>query len=179
MKRTRQNSLQDRLSAMFRILPGVAASALVFSLVFFSPLFDMKGYHRRGCAIRRRWWQRRRRRRQRRRRKWRWRRRNSAAVAASRWRRRIWRRLQGGGDDFAEESRKKSKNNLNRIPTGNSNKSASEKSRSDGLLRSYHRASPVPWVTVSLPAELCPEARKGRRYKAAGVRSKRRDQIGN
>ena len=42
MKHTRQNSLQDRLSAMFRILPGVAATAMVFSLVFFSPLFDGK-----------------------------------------------------------------------------------------------------------------------------------------
>lgn len=42
MKRTRQNSLQDRLSAMFRILPSVAASALVFSLVYFSPLIDLK-----------------------------------------------------------------------------------------------------------------------------------------
>ncbi|WP_051644808.1 hypothetical protein [Labrenzia sp. DG1229] len=42
MKHACQNSLQDRLSAMFRILPGVAASAMVFSLVFFSPLFDWK-----------------------------------------------------------------------------------------------------------------------------------------
>ncbi|WP_297844456.1 hypothetical protein [uncultured Roseibium sp.] len=42
MKRARQITLQDRLSAMFRILPGVAAAAMMFSLVYFSPLFDMK-----------------------------------------------------------------------------------------------------------------------------------------
>lgn len=42
MKRARQITLQDRLSAMFRMLPGVAAAAMVFSLVYFSPLFDMK-----------------------------------------------------------------------------------------------------------------------------------------
>lgn len=42
MNRTRQNTLQDRLSAMTRVLSGVAAAALVFSIVFFSPLIDMK-----------------------------------------------------------------------------------------------------------------------------------------
>jgi hypothetical protein len=42
MKHTRQITLHDRLSVMFRSLPGVAATALVFSLVYFSPLIDMK-----------------------------------------------------------------------------------------------------------------------------------------
>ncbi|CTQ57048.1 hypothetical protein LP7551_05612 [Roseibium album] len=42
MKHARQITLHDRLSVMFRGLPGVAAAALVFSLVYFSPLIDMK-----------------------------------------------------------------------------------------------------------------------------------------
>jgi hypothetical protein len=42
MRHARQITLHDRLSVMFRGLPGVAAAALVFSLVYFSPLIDMK-----------------------------------------------------------------------------------------------------------------------------------------
>jgi hypothetical protein len=42
MKHARQITLHDRLSVMFRGLPGIAAAALVFSLVYFSPLIDMK-----------------------------------------------------------------------------------------------------------------------------------------
>jgi hypothetical protein len=42
MTDARQNTLQVRLFAMTRILPGTAAAALAFSLVFFSPLIDMK-----------------------------------------------------------------------------------------------------------------------------------------
>ncbi len=42
MNHARRNTLQDRLSAMTRVLPGLAAAALVFSLVFFSPLTDLK-----------------------------------------------------------------------------------------------------------------------------------------
>ncbi|MES0812544.1 hypothetical protein ABLO27_23835 [Roseibium sp. SCPC15] len=42
MKHTRQISLHDRLSAMFRGLTRVAVAAMVFSLVFVSPLIDMK-----------------------------------------------------------------------------------------------------------------------------------------
>lgn len=42
MNQTRQKTLPDRLSAMFRVLPGIAASVLVFSVAFFNPLFDVK-----------------------------------------------------------------------------------------------------------------------------------------
>ncbi|WP_306142289.1 hypothetical protein [Roseibium sp. MMSF_3412] len=126
MKRTRQNSLQDRLSAMFRILPSVAASALVFSLVFFSPLFDQKdtiaavaqsgdgggsgggggkggggsgGGGSGGGG-------------------------GSNGSGGS----------SGGGEDFADESRKKAQKQAQPNSSGNSNKSASEKSRSNDLL---------------------------------------------
>lgn len=131
MKRTRQNSLQDRLSAMFRILPSVAASALVFSLVFFSPLFDLKdtiaaaaqsgdgggssggggkggggssgggGGSSGGGGG------------------------SSGGGSGG---------ASGGGEDFADESRKKSQKQAQPNSPGNSNKSASEKSRSDDLL---------------------------------------------
>lgn len=130
MKRTRQNSLQDRLSAMFRILPSVAASALVFSLVFFSPLFDQKdtiaavaqsgdgggssggggkggggssGGGGGGGGS------------------------NNGGGGGSGG-------SSGGGEDFADESRKKSQRQAQSNSSGNSNESASEKSRSNDLL---------------------------------------------
>ncbi|QFT29254.1 hypothetical protein FIV00_02035 [Labrenzia sp. THAF82] len=42
MNQTRQKTLTDRLSAMFRMLPGIVASVLVFSIAFFNPLIDVK-----------------------------------------------------------------------------------------------------------------------------------------
>ncbi len=42
MKPTRQITLQDRLSVMISVLPGAVAAVMVFSLVLFSPLIDMK-----------------------------------------------------------------------------------------------------------------------------------------
>lgn len=42
MKRARQNTLQVRPRAMIRALPGAAVAVLAFSLVFFSPLLDVK-----------------------------------------------------------------------------------------------------------------------------------------
>ncbi|WP_428686481.1 hypothetical protein [Roseibium sp.] len=42
MKNTRQSPLQDCLFGMKRVLPTAAAAAMAFSLVFFTPLVDMK-----------------------------------------------------------------------------------------------------------------------------------------
>ncbi|MBN9673221.1 hypothetical protein [Roseibium aggregatum] len=42
MNHNRQITLQGRLSAMFRVLPVVVASSMAFSLVFFSPVLDLK-----------------------------------------------------------------------------------------------------------------------------------------
>lgn len=131
MKHARQNSLQDRLSAMFRVLPSVAASALVFSFVFFSPLFDMKdtiaaaaqsgdgggsssgggkggggsgGNSGGGSGDGQGG--------------------GSSSNGGS----------AGGGDDFADQKRKDAQRQGQSNSGGNSNQSASEKSRSDGLL---------------------------------------------
>ena len=114
---------------MFRILPGVAASALVFSLVFFSPLFDLKdtiaavaqsgdgggssggGGGKGGGGGG-----------------------SSGGGGSDGGGSNGGGGSSGGGEDFADESRKKAQKQAEPNSPGNSNKSASEKSRSNDLL---------------------------------------------
>ncbi len=114
---------------MFRILPSVAASALVFSLVFFSPLFDLKdtiaaaaqsgdggsgsgggGGGKGGGGG------------------------SGGGSGGSGGGSSGGGSASGGGEDFADETRKKAEKQAQPNSPGNSNKSASEKSRSDDLL---------------------------------------------
>lgn len=117
---------------MFRILPSVAASALVFSLVFFSPLFDLKdtiaaaaqsgdggsgsgggggkgGGGGTGGG-------------------------GTGGGGSGGGGSNGGGSTSGGGEDFADETRKKAQKQAQPNSPGNSNKSASEKSRSDDLL---------------------------------------------